>query len=174
VDNTRAARQTLVTRRRGRTRYAHSRERGAGNNGDADPRARIDVTSLLPSHLEMEPRWSCARAARSSIVRPAGGPSAQLVAGDSHCQHANNSELSGNSVNANKDSQTRRPKRRVLTLPQFAHAYFRPPNRLTAMEETGQIGHVGRQTCRRSLSIRSRVPAHAGLGRFSGVKPYPG
>jgi hypothetical protein len=73
VDNTRAARQPLVTRRRGRTRYAHSRERGAGNNGDADPRARIDVASLLPSHLVMEPRWSCASKIFNREVGEGGG-----------------------------------------------------------------------------------------------------
>jgi hypothetical protein len=34
-------------------------------------------------------------------------PERSLIAGDSDCQHGKNSALSGNSVNANKDSHSR-------------------------------------------------------------------
>jgi hypothetical protein len=42
-----------------------------------------------------------------------------------------------------------------LTFPQFAHAYFRPPNLVTAWKKQAEQSQVGPQTCQRSLSIRS-------------------
>jgi hypothetical protein len=48
-----------------------------------------------------------ARAARSSMEIGERATSTQLIAGDSDCQHGNESALSGISVNANKDSHAR-------------------------------------------------------------------
>jgi hypothetical protein len=62
--------------------------------------AARDAAQMAPDHPKQ------ARPATSSRAdEHAGG--AQLIASDSHCQHAHNSALTGNFVNVNKDSHAR-------------------------------------------------------------------
>jgi len=65
-------------------------------------------TALLePSHLLRVRRESRARAARSSMERLASATSAQLITGDSDCQHGKDSAPIGKADKTNNDSHCR-------------------------------------------------------------------
>ena len=73
---------------------------------DAHSSARCCVAATLP-FAERAPREPSTGGQVFNRETGEGAPSAQLVAGDSHCQHAKDSALSGSSVKANKDSHAR-------------------------------------------------------------------